>query len=87
MMNTKVYDGVGVMSGTSLDGLDLAWCSFQEGKNGQWQYEILKADTIPYTSAWRQKLRDAMNMNAYDYALLDVRFGTFIGEKIGRAHV
>ena len=39
----KVSEGIGVMSGTSLDGIDLAWCRFEKGDDGKWNYRIEKA--------------------------------------------
>lgn len=78
------YEGIGVMSGTSLDGLDLARCTFKENANGTWQYKIADAVTIPYPDQWQQELREAMHLSAFDYALLDVRLGEYIGDCINR---
>jgi len=38
---------LGIMSGTSLDGLDMALCSFSK-TTSEWNYQILKAATLPY---------------------------------------
>ena len=35
----KKYNVIGVMSGTSVDGLDVSFCRFT--KNKKWEYEIL----------------------------------------------
>ena len=54
-MKTKNdYRILGIMSGTSLDGVDLALCSFS--KNKKWEYEILKTKTILYSKDWKEKL-------------------------------
>ena len=45
---------IGVMSGTSLDGLDLAYVSFRF--EGQWQYELHCTETIAYSEEWVNKL-------------------------------
>ncbi|MBR6333683.1 MAG: anhydro-N-acetylmuramic acid kinase [Bacteroidales bacterium] len=83
-MEKKAYNGIGVMSGTSLDGLDLAWCDFTENTNGRWSYSIREAVTIPYSESWKEKLRTSMELSAFEYALLDVRLGEYIGDCINR---
>jgi anhydro-N-acetylmuramic acid kinase len=59
-MTSNNYNVLGVMSGTSLDGVDLAHIFFTE-TNGEWQYEIKEAETVPYTGAWVSKLKEAIN--------------------------
>jgi anhydro-N-acetylmuramic acid kinase len=69
---------LGIMSGTSLDGVDLALCRFKENK-GIWKYDILDAFTIPYTSNWESKLRSAHRLNVQDFLLLHNEYGKYIG--------
>ena len=81
---SKTYQtGIGVMSGTSLDGLDLAWCSFEKDDTG-WKYCIEKACTIPYTPAFQERLSSAAQLSALDYARLDVDLGGLIAESINK---
>lgn len=49
---------IGLMSGTSLDGLDIAYCSFRE-KNGAWDYNVKQCETIYYTDEFRNMLKEA----------------------------
>lgn len=70
------------MSGTSLDGLDLAWCTFSEDGDGRWHHAILDAITIPYPDVWQERLREALQLSAFDYALLNVQLGEHIGDCI-----
>jgi anhydro-N-acetylmuramic acid kinase len=51
------------MSGSSLDGLDIAFVEFQENA-GKWNYEIGQADCYPYSEKWLEKLRSATTLKA-----------------------
>ena len=72
-------DIVGVMSGTSLDGLDLAYCSFSLEK-GVWQYTIQAAETIPYSPFWTEQLSTAHRMSGEQLTRLDRDYGRYIGQ-------
>jgi anhydro-N-acetylmuramic acid kinase len=69
----------GIMSGTSLDGLDIAVCRFEEA-GGLWQFEILEAATLPYTDPWRNRLTSAFGEDAWSLAKLHSDYGKYIGE-------
>lgn len=86
---------IGLMSGTSLDGLDIAYCtfdseeksvsesfSFHDVRNIKWKYKIHKHNTITYPSELSERLASAMEMTAFELALLDVDLGRFIGETV-----
>ena len=76
----KYHHVIGIMSGTSLDGLDLAYCVFKQGKC--WEYEIRKAETLPYPEKLRHRLSQAMTLSGYELALLHNKLGHFIGLQI-----
>ncbi len=78
-----VYNVVGVMSGTSEDGLDLALCEFIN-KNSHWEYSIDKAATIPYPEYWLKVFGSADSMPAFDFIRLHNSFGAYIGDCINR---
>lgn len=69
---------LGLMSGTSLDGLDVASCSFKETKSG-WDYSIDKAITVKYPSAWIQKLSKAHLLSGEELLTLDAEYGKYLG--------
>ena len=76
-----VYKVIGVMSGSSLDGLDIAFVQLQEN-GGKWNYEFLIADCYEYEREWIIKLKDAINLNALDYQLLHAEYGHYLGKQI-----
>jgi len=66
------------MSGTSLDGIDLACCTFK--KNSEtWEYQLLAKEFIPYNRFWKSRLSNAENSTALDLALIDIEFGEYLG--------
>lgn len=76
-----VYKVIGIMSGSSLDGMDLVFTELQE-KSGRWHYEIKHSSCIAYDKVWERKLQEAVNLPAKDYLLLHTVYGQFIGQKI-----
>ena len=69
---------LGLMSGTSLDGVDAALCSFTQSDIG-WNYKILYADTIPYSNNWKKNLSDAFSMSGRELTKLDADYGKYLG--------
>ena len=67
------------MSGTSLDGLDICYAKFQNITN--WEFEILKTETIPYSPEWKNHLQNAILLSAEDLLALDKEYGFYLGEK------
>ncbi|MDQ4140430.1 MAG: anhydro-N-acetylmuramic acid kinase, partial [Bacteroidota bacterium] len=78
-MNT--YHVIGLMSGTSLDGVDLAYCIFTK-KNQNWIYKIYYTTTLPYTFFWKQRLNALMGVSAEKFILADHEYGTYLGEAV-----
>ncbi len=70
---------LGLMSGTSLDGIDLALCDISE--HG---YKIMAAKTVPYLAEWKQRLSALEKATAYEYALANVELGHLFGRTINR---
>src|SRR5690606_366827 len=60
-MEKQNYKVIGVMSGTSLDGIDLIYVDFF--KHDTWKFEILQAQTIAYPDSWQMRLSQSMNLS------------------------
>lgn len=78
-MNT--YHIIGLMSGTSLDGVDLAYCSFTLDK-GNWIYKILNTITIEYSQEWFHRLTTLPQASALEFVALDHAYGKHLGELV-----
>ncbi len=75
-----VYRVIGLMSGSSLDGLDIAFAEFHEN-GGKWSFELLEAECLPYNSEWVQRLKQATALSALDYQLLHADYGHYLGQQ------
>lgn len=69
------------MSGSSLDGLDIAFVHFQENA-GKWNFEIIKTACYKYDDAWINKLQSAHSLDALQYQLLHAEYGHYIGRQV-----
>jgi anhydro-N-acetylmuramic acid kinase len=77
----KEFKIIGLMSGTSLDGLDIAYVRFSE-EYGKTEYEILRAECVPYDAGWREKLRGSFYQTAEGITALDAEYGRFLGARV-----
>ena len=75
------YHCIGVMSGTSLDGIDLAAIHFNIN-NGTWSYKINQTETVAYTKKWVADLKNAINLNATELLEINEKYTSYLGEII-----
>jgi len=71
------------MSGSSLDGLDIAFAEFVHNA-GSWSYEIVAADCYAYNDEWKNRLQNATELKALEYQLLHTDYGHYIGHEVAR---
>ena len=79
-MEKKEYHVIGVMSGTSLDGIDLVEAKFVF--NGTWHFEIICAETIGYSQAWYTKLKGLVDCSLETLKLIDGDYTVLLAEVI-----
>ena len=77
----KEATAIGLMSGSSLDGLDIALVRFQYDDN-QYSFSIIDADTLPYPDEWKQQLTDAFHKQPNELESLDKAYGQYLGEQV-----
>ena len=77
IMNKKEVFAIGVMSGTSLDGIDLVYVKFLKKEYSF--FEIIHAETVSYTKEWKQVLKQAIHLSSEKLLDLDVIYGKHLG--------
>jgi len=81
-MHTLIeYNVIGLMSGTSLDGVDLAYCKFYL-HNSQWSYDIIANETAPYDAFWKETLKSLEKKDAATFAQINTDYGHFLGKLV-----
>jgi len=81
---TTMYHVIGVMSGTSLDGIDLAECRFQQTEDGKWNYQLGACITLPYPKYWQERLQNAVLLSKTELHTLDKDYTAYLSSVIGR---
>lgn len=65
------------MSGTSLDGLDIAYITFFFRKN-KWEYQLGECKTIPYSTLWEKELKTLSSKNKKYISDTDKKYGIYL---------
>ena len=82
-MIQEKYNIIGVMSGTSLDGIDLAHLNF-EMTNGKWNFQILESETIGYSQEWIDRLKIAVGFSQTELQQLNKEYTLILGNIISK---
>ncbi|MGB1308088.1 MAG: anhydro-N-acetylmuramic acid kinase [Oceanihabitans sp.] len=79
-MQHKEYNVIGVMSGTSLDGIDLAYITFKF--NATWQFKITYCATIAYPESWIKTLKNLISLPIESIREIDSKYTTYLAQTI-----
>ncbi|MDC6367565.1 MULTISPECIES: anhydro-N-acetylmuramic acid kinase [Flavobacteriaceae] len=74
------YKVLGLMSGTSLDGLDMAYCILRE-EHGQWKFTIEHTKDVSYSIEMREYLKNAIHLSEQEHEQLHKDYGVWLGEQ------
>jgi|26BtaG_2_1085354.scaffolds.fasta_scaffold00029_65 anhydro-N-acetylmuramic acid kinase len=78
-LQMKIYHCIGLMSGTSLDGLDICYAQFLYPNI---QFRILKTDTLPYSNDLKSQLKNAIHLSGEELTKLDIDYGFILGKSV-----
>lgn len=73
------YFVLGLMSGTSLDGLDFAYIKIDFAYK-QWRYKILHTETIHYTDEWQTQLKNSILLEEEALNKLDKKYSEYLAK-------
>lgn len=81
-MKQKTYYALGLMSGSSLDGLDIAYCTitWQYGQVTDWK--ILEGETMPFSEQWQNRLRGLPLQDGLIFAKTNTYFGHYMADLV-----
>ena len=79
-MNKAEYKVIGVMSGTSLDGVDIASIRFDLADD--WSFQIDHAETIPYETKWMELLKDLVSISDKELQSIDIQYTDHLAQMI-----
>lgn len=72
------------MSGTSLDGIDIAEITFHLSEKQQWNFEIGHAETVPYSDQWRSILKEAVHFSEGRLKALNTTYTDYLADVISK---
>jgi len=75
------YNVIGVMSGTSLDGIDICFCNFSF-ENEEWKFLIYNTETVAYEKSWVSKLSNAHCISESELQKLDIEYTSYLSKII-----
>ncbi len=73
---------IGIMSGTSLDGLDIALCEFDDKNYAE--FKVIKAKTYEIPANLKAQIRNVLNLSVIEFVGLHKKFGEFIGLTVNK---
>lgn len=78
------YNLIGLMSGTSMDGLDIVFVKFKYTENNDWEFNIEHSLTVKYSNKMLSKLKIAKKLSAIELLILDKELGMFFSTSVNK---
>jgi anhydro-N-acetylmuramic acid kinase len=75
-----IFQAIGLMSGTSLDGLDICFAKFE--KQNSWNFEIIKAETTSYSKTLEDQLKNSIKLSPEELLELNSEYGFYLGKTV-----
>jgi len=83
MSITKTYQALGLMSGSSLDGLDVVHCSMEITREPVViSWKLLVGETLPFSDLWTRRLANLPSQSAMSFAQTNVYFSYYMAELV-----
>ncbi|MCP4310887.1 MAG: anhydro-N-acetylmuramic acid kinase [Bacteroidetes bacterium] len=79
------YRVTGIMSGSSMDGVDMAFCEFCKD-NEAWDSKIIHSETIPYPSKLKNRLENWAGLEMDEIMELDGTLGEHFAKVLNDFH-
>ncbi|RXP52644.1 anhydro-N-acetylmuramic acid kinase [Lutibacter sp. HS1-25] len=80
-MIVKSWNVIGLMSGTSLDGIDIVYTRISK-ENDIYNFNLIVTDTVKYDTIWENNLRNAFNAPKEEIEKLNIAYGNYLGEVV-----
>ncbi|MBI1837726.1 MAG: anhydro-N-acetylmuramic acid kinase [Flavobacteriia bacterium] len=74
------YNIIGLMSGTSMDGLDIAYISFLKNEKEKWSFQVIATETFEYSIDFVDELKNATTLSVPKMLILDKKIGQIYAE-------
>ena len=79
-MTNSEYNIIAVMSGTSLDGIDVIYVTFKIDEI--WSFKIHHAETLPYNEIWKKRLKNLIGFSSQELNQTDEEYTKYLSKKI-----
>lgn len=76
------YKIIGLMSGTSMDGVDLTYATYTKDKSGIWHYQLIHSKSFSYEEKIQQKLSKSTTLKSSELHLFDRELGRYYAKLI-----